>query len=133
VLCHLKERRKKFRIYRCHPVQEPKSNSIFNLWVDEIVSHLPKNAYEISLDSYLCNDIYSLFTETIRCNSFRSVFHRSQRSHVISFLGVRVGKVGGRGEGGAKIDHNSIIEAAPKKVGKEDLGFLIHNRAFFRS
>ncbi len=53
---------------------------------------------------------------------------------MISFLGVRVGKVGGRGGGGGgKIDHSSIIEAAPKKVGKEDLGFLIHNRAFFRS
>jgi hypothetical protein len=76
--------------------------------------------------------MYSLFTETIRCSSLRSVFHRSQRSHVISFLGVRVGKVGGRG-GGGKIDHSSIIEAAPKKVDKEDLGFLIPNRAFFRS
>ncbi len=45
------------------------------------------------------------------------------------------GGKGGRkgGEGGVKIDHSSIIEAAPKKVGKEDLGFLIHNRAFFRS
>ncbi len=52
---------------------------------------------------------------------------------MISFLGVRVGKVGGKGGGEVKIDHSSIIEAAPKKVGKEDLGFLIHNRAFFRS
>jgi hypothetical protein len=49
VLCHLKERRKKFRFYRCHPVDEvPAVHAVVSV---VLITNIFKT---IGLSDYLC-------------------------------------------------------------------------------